>query len=291
MPPKTQTVAASKTTEVTKTKESVQVSSTKSKNSDVNTMVLPFVTQKGSSNLSDFENTGLLNITHLNNLLLRYIGVVHELEEDTIGEEHDEFNISIDKREMHFLEGRYKEEIEEWETEQKKSEAEIKKLQAEIEKLKADVAALKKSGNESDDIIKKKEQEIEDLRKKIKDLQASINQFLNQQQHFHALIMRLQGEIGFLEGEINSTMTAFQAEEIRGDDLGDRLRSIQAEHRVKMKVLETELTSEQERTSVDINSMDVRIKGEYINRLMVEIDILRGTLWGTFKSSDTGEAR
>merc|ERR1712059_142600 len=113
--------------------------------------------------------------------------------------------------------------------------------------------------------------------KKVKDLQASINQFLNQQNHFHALIARLQGEIGFLEGEINSTMAAFQAEEIRGDDLGDRLKSIEAEHRVKMKVLETELTSEQEKTSVDISSMDVRIKGEYINRLMVEIEILRGT--------------
>ena len=31
------------------------------------------------------------------------------------------------------------------------------------------------------------------------------------------------------------------------------------------------------RTKMDISSMDVRIKGEYINRLKVEVDILRGT--------------
>merc|ERR1712013_883039 len=35
--------------------------------------------------------------------------------------------------------------------------------------------------------------------------------------------------------------------------------------------------SEMARTKMDISSMDVRIKGEYINRLKVEVDILRGT--------------
>jgi len=274
----TQTAATVKTTETTKiTQESVKLtkSSSKDSESDLNIMVLPYVTHKSS--IQDGNQAGWLSIKHLNNLLLRYIGVVHDLEEDSVGEENGEFNIKIDKKEMNFLEGRYKEEIEEWDLEQKRADEQIKKLQAEITKLKLEVEALKKSGNEFDDTIKKKEKEIEDLRKKVKELQASINQFLNQQNHFHALIARLQGEIGFLEGEINSTMAAFQAEEIRGDDLGDRLKSIEAEHRVKMKVLETELSSEQEKTSVDISSMDVRIKGEYINRLMVEIEILRGT--------------
>lgn len=42
-------------------------------------------------------------------------------------------------------------------------------------------------------------------------------------------------------------------------------------------MLETELTCEMEKTSMDISSMDVRIKGEFINRLKVEVDILRGT--------------
>ena len=43
------------------------------------------------------------------------------------------------------------------------------------------------------------------------------------------------------------------------------------------KVLNKELESEMARTKMDISSMDVRIKGEYINRLKVEVDILRGT--------------
>ena len=44
-----------------------------------------------------------------------------------------------------------------------------------------------------------------------------------------------------------------------------------------LKVLNKELESEMTRTKMDISSMDVRIKGEYINRLKVEVDILRGT--------------
>ena len=43
------------------------------------------------------------------------------------------------------------------------------------------------------------------------------------------------------------------------------------------QVLNKELESEMARTKMDISSMDVRIKGEYINRLKVEVDILRGT--------------
>ena len=46
---------------------------------------------------------------------------------------------------------------------------------------------------------------------------------------------------------------------------------------VHHKVLNKELESEMARTKMDISSMDVRIKGEYINRLKVEVDILRGT--------------
>ena len=48
-------------------------------------------------------------------------------------------------------------------------------------------------------------------------------------------------------------------------------------HRAPHKVLNKELESEMARTKMDISSMDVRIKGEYINRLKVEVDILRGT--------------
>ena len=44
-----------------------------------------------------------------------------------------------------------------------------------------------------------------------------------------------------------------------------------------VKVLNKELESEMARTKMDISSMDVRIKGEYIARLKVEVDILRGT--------------
>merc|ERR1711953_1067260 len=49
------------------------------------------------------------------------------------------------------------------------------------------------------------------------------------------------------------------------------------ELKFKLEVLNKELESEMARTKMDISSMDVRIKGEYINRLKVEVDILRGT--------------
>jgi hypothetical protein len=78
---------------------------------------------------------------------------------------------------------------------------------------------------------------------------------------------------------------------MRGDDLGERLDSLKAELEFKVdvgfrlcfcyllspKVLKTELNTEREKTSTDISDIDFRVKGEFINRLKVEIDILRGT--------------
>merc|ERR1711934_198958 len=66
-------------------------------------------------------------------------------------------------------------------------------------------------------------------------------------------------------------------EDVRGKDLNDRLKYLQEELDFKLEVLNKELESEMARTKMDISSMDVRIKGEYINRLKVEGDILRGT--------------
>jgi len=237
-----------------------------------------FITEhKETIGVKDPEQAGWLSLKHLNTLLLRYIGVVHDLEEDNIGEESGEINISIDQKEMTFLDRRYQDEIEGWNTEQKNSLNKIAELQAIIAKLKAEIEKLKKSGDTLDVTIKEKEKLIETLRMEVSSLQASLTPFLNQDQHFHGLMTRLQGEIGFLTGELNAAMASFQAEEIRGQDLSDRLDSLRTELQFKIEVLETELSSEREKTTVDISSMDVRIKGEYINRLKVEIDILRGT--------------
>jgi len=236
-----------------------------------------FITEHKETSLKDPEQAGWLSLKHLNTLLLRYIGVVHDLEEDNIGQESGEINISIDQKEMTFLDRRYQDEIEGWKTEQKNSLNKIAELQAIIAKLKAEIEKLKKSGDALDVTIKEKEKLIETLRMEVSSIQASLTPFLNQDQHFHGLMTRLQGEIGFLTGELNAAMASYQAEEIRGQDLSDRLDSLKAELQFKIEVLETELTSEREKTTVDMSSMDVRIKGEYINRLKVEIDILRGT--------------
>jgi len=278
-PPKSSSQTISKTS--VSTKESVttrSVSQSVSRSSKETELTVPyFITEHKETSIKDPEQAGWLSLKHLNTLLLRYIGVVHDLEEDNIGQESGEINISIDQKEMTFLDKRYQDEIEGWKTEQKNSLNKIAELQAIIAKLKAEIEKLKKSGDALDVTIKEKEKLIETLRMEVSSIQASLTPFLNQDQHFHGLMTRLQGEIGFLTGELNAAMASYQAEEIRGQDLSDRLDSLKAELQFKIEVLETELTSEREKTTVDMSSMDVRIKGEYINRLKVEIDILRGT--------------
>merc|ERR1719309_1811027 len=197
------------------TKESVttrSVSQSVSRSSKETELTVPyFITEHKETSIKDPEQAGWLSLKHLNTLLLRYIGVVHDLEEDNIGQESGEINISIDQKEMTFLDKRYQDEIEGWKTEQKNSLNKIAELQAIIAKLKAEIEKLKKSGDALDVTIKEKEKLIETLRMEVSSIQASLTPFLNQDQHFHGLMTRFQGEIGFLTGELNAAMASYQA--------------------------------------------------------------------------------
>jgi len=136
---------------------------------------------------------------------------------------------------------------------------------------------LEESGKKFDVEIKEKEKLIADKRSEMSSLQASINKFLNQHQYFTALINRLQGQICFLTSEINTTVATFEAEETRGIDLKGRLSRLKEDMELKIKEMEEQLISEREKTTIEKTALDVRIKGEYIARLKVEVDILRGT--------------
>merc|ERR1712089_67762 len=139
-----------------------------------------FITEHKETSIKDPEQAGWLSLKHLNTWVLRYIGVVHDLEEDNIGQESGEINISIDQKEMTFLDRRYQDEIEGWKTEQKNSLNKIAELQAIIAKLKAEFEKLKKSGDALDVTIKEKEKLIETLRMEVSSIQASLTPFLNQ---------------------------------------------------------------------------------------------------------------
>ena len=79
-------------------------------------------------------------------------------------------------------------------------------------------------------------------------------------------MQRLKGEVTYLTGELNAMHNAFTCEKNRSADLVSRLRSMEKELEFKMDILEMELASERSKTSVDISSMDNRIKNEYADR-------------------------
>merc|ERR1711962_877857 len=118
---------------------------------------------------------------------------------------------------------------------------------------------------------------IAKLRTEVVGLQNKVNPLLHQEHIFKAHITKLQFQLAFLAAELEGIIKENFNEDVRGDDLKDRLSYLEEELKFKLEVLNKELESEMARTKMDISSMDVRIKGEYINRLKVEVDILRGT--------------
>jgi len=134
---------------------------------------------------------------------------------------------------------------------------------------------LEQLGKDKDGILAEREKTIADLRKKISDIQASLSVFLNQQDIFDAELARLHAELAYLTGEINAYKSLYENEKMRSSDLEARLSSLEQELRFKISVLESELTSKRDRSSVDTASMEVRIKGEFAARLKVELRMLR----------------
>lgn len=247
-------------------------------NSGVQMMVLPLIKHKDKELEPLPLPSGWLSLKHLNTLLLRYIGIVHDLEEGKVGEGVDgTINIDIDEKEVKSHEKQYQQYEDTWNEEKEKANARIKELEAKIKKLEIELAALIARGAEYDTEIVKKQKKIDDLRMEVSRLQAALAPLMHQDNHYLALLRRLQGHLSFLTGELGAVTKDLQAEELRGVELQDRLDSLLSDLKFKLQVLETELKCEMEKTSMDISSMDIRIKGEFINRLKVEVDILRGT--------------
>jgi len=222
------------------------------------------------------DRAGLLSLKHLNTLLLKYIGIVHNLDESKIGEADESIiTINVDEEEVKFFAEMYESEKKKWTEEKKKADEEIKALQNELKTKEANLAKLE---SEVDDKKRKDlEASIKKLRDEVVDLQKKVNPMLHQEHIFKAHITKLQFQLAFLTAELEAIIREIFNEDVRGDDLKDRLKFLQEELDFKLDVLNKELESEMARTKMDISSMDVRIKGEYINRLKVEVDILRGT--------------
>merc|ERR1719339_778962 len=220
------------------------------------------------------DRAGLLSLKHLNTLLLKYIGIVHNLDESKIGEENEStITIDVDEEEVKFFAEMYESEKEKWTEEKTKADAEIKRLQNELKTKEANLANLE---SELDDERKKElEAAIRKLRDEVVELQQNVHPMLHPEHIFKAHITKLQFQLAFLTAELEAIIREIFNEDVRGKDLNDRLKYLEEELNFKLEVLNKELESEMARTKMDISSMDVRIKGEYINRL--KVDILRGT--------------
>jgi len=228
------------------------------------------------SKWADLSLTGFLNLRDLNTLLLKYIGVAHELEESQGGtEDNSMIDIDIKESEIVVLDQKYKDEVDAWKKLWNEADARIKALKAQIQKLEAEKKELEKLGKEKDAKLEEKNKIIADLRAKIADIQAKLSAFLCQQEIFDAELARLHAELAYLTGEINAYTSLYDNEKLRSSDLEDKKNSLEQELRFKISVLEAELTTKTERSSVDTTSMEVRIKGEFAARLKIELRMLR----------------
>lgn len=242
---------------------------------DINTAIM-LNPSNDSSAWADLSLTGFLNLRDLNTLLLKYIGVAHELEESQGGtEDNSMINIDIKESEILVLGQKYKAEVDEWDklcTDKKK---ELEKLGKENDAKLDKKKELEKLGKEKDAKLEEKNKMIADLLAEIADIQAKLSTFLCQQEIFDAELARLHAELAYLTGEINFYTSLYDNRKMRSSDLEDKKKSLEEDLRFKISVLETELTKKTERSSVDTSSMEVRIKGEFAARLKIELRMLR----------------
>jgi len=219
---------------------------------------------------------GFLNLKELNTLLLKYIGQVQDLElnQNKPGA-NNSITVNIDSTVISSLKAKYEDQLNDWKKQCDDKDKLIKALKAEIEKLKAEIKKLEASDKQKDETIKERDRTIEGLRKEISDLQAKLSMYQSQKEIYEFQILRLKGEITYLTGELNAMQYAFTCEQSRSADLVSRLKSMEKELEFKMEVLKSELESERSKTSIDISSMDNRIKNEYADRLRDELKLLR----------------
>jgi len=218
---------------------------------------------------------GFLNLKELNTLLVKYIGRVQDLEMNQTQQGASSITVNIDRSEIVNLQSKYDDQLADWKKKCDEKDKEIAALKAEITKLKAEIKKLTESNANKDGTIKERDLTIEGLRAEISKLQATLAMFQNQKEIYEFQITRLNGEISYLTGELNTTNIALSAEQNRSLDLGHRLASMEKELRFKIDVLGSELASERGKTNIDISSLDTRIKNEYADRLKDELKVLR----------------
>merc|ERR1711970_1323742 len=226
--------------------------------------------------LDEWNLPGFLNLKELNTLLVKYIGRVQDLEMNQSQQgAGTSITVNIDRSEINNLQTKYEDQLADWKKKCDEKDKEIAALKAEITRLKAEIKKLKESNANKDGTIKERDLTIEGLRAEISKLQATLAMFQNQKEIYEFQITRLQGEIGYLTGELNTMNIALSAEQNRSLDLGHRLASMEKELRFKIDVLGSELASERGKTNIDISSLDTRIKNEYADRLKAELKVLR----------------
>merc|ERR1711970_1123507 len=240
------------------------------------TVVSTSSTYQNGFELDEWNLPGFLNLKELNSLLVKYIGRVQDLEMNQSQQgAGTSITVNIDRSEINNLQTKYEDQLEDWKKKCDEKDKEIAALKAEIMRLKAEIKKLKESNVNKDGTIKERDLTIEGLRAEISKLQATLAMFQNQKEIYEFQITRLQGEIAYLTGELNTMNIAFSAEKNRSLDLGNRLASMEKELRFKIDVLGSELASERGKTNIDISSLDTRIKNEYADRLKDELKVLR----------------
>merc|ERR1712055_142203 len=240
------------------------------------TVVSTSSTYQNGFELDEWNLPGLLNLKELNSLLVKYIGRVQDLEMNQSQQgAGTSITVNIDRSEINNLQTKYEDQLADWKKKCDEKDKEIAALKAEITRLKAEIKKLKESNANKDGTIKERDLTIEGLRAEISKLQATLAMFQNQKEIYEFQIIRLQGEIAYLTGELNTMNIALSAEKNRSLDLGNRLTSMEKDLRFKIDVLGSELASERGKTNIDIASLDTRIQGQYADRLKDELEILR----------------
>merc|ERR1712002_1413494 len=240
------------------------------------TVVSSSSTYQNGLEFEEWKLPGFLNLKELNTLLVKYIGRVPDLEmNQSQSAAGSSITVNIDRSEITNLQAKYDDQLADWKKKCDEKDKEIAALKAEITKLKAEIKKLTESNANKDGTIKERDLTIEGLRAEISKLQATLAMFQNQKEIYEFQITRLNGEISYLTGELNTTNIALSAEQNRSLDLGHRLASMEKELRFKIDVLGSELASERGKTNIDISSLDTRIKNEYADRLKDELKVLR----------------
>merc|ERR1719295_2401010 len=191
------------------------------------------------------DRAGLLSLKHPNTLLLKYIGIVHNLDESKVGEaDESTITIDVDEEEVKFFAEMYESEKKKWTEEKKKADGEIKALQNQL-KTKED--KLAKLESEVDDKKRKElEAQIKKLRDEVVELQKKVNPMLHQEHIFKAQITKLQFQLAFLTGELEAIIRVkVEVDILRGTYdkfMKDTWEQLEAEYKERLAKLELELT-------------------------------------------------